>query len=146
MSALAAGLGCRAGCAVEHVVLALTESLALHGRSLHEVSALYTVDFKRGEHGLIGAAQRLDKPIVALALGELRLHAERALSASQRSLERCGLPSVAETAALGGAALLSGSPERTRLLGPRTVHGGATCALASAEALAAAAAGAELRA
>jgi cobalt-precorrin 5A hydrolase len=128
---IAVGLGCRAGCPVAHVLEALTRSLETAGRGLDEIQALYTADFRAAEAAFLGAARALGKPLIALSVGELRAHAERALTRSPRVVERFGLPSVAETAALAGAAALG---LHARLLGPRHVAGLATCALAGGEA------------
>ena len=100
---IAAGLGCRAGCTVEHVLAALAHSLEATGRCIEDVQALYTADFKATEPGLIQAAQRLDKSLVPLEIGVLKQHSQSALTTSPRVLARFGVPSVAETAALAVA-------------------------------------------
>jgi cobalt-precorrin 5A hydrolase len=128
---IAAGLGCRAGCAVGQILEVLEQALAAAGRQLEDLQALYTVDAKRGEVCLVEAAERLKKPLVLLPVEQLRAQTERALTRSAHTLERFGVPSVAETAALAGASGGRGAP--ARLLGPRRIWGGATCALASAE-------------
>lgn len=130
---IAAGFGCRAGCTVEHVLAALAHSLEATGRSIEDVQALYTADFRAAEPGLIEAAQRLDKSLVPLEVGILKQYAQSALTTSPRVLARFGVPSVAETAALAGASVQA-TGARARLLGPRRTWGNATCALASAEA------------
>jgi len=130
---IAAGVGCRMGCSVEHVVLAVTQALASAGRTLDDVRALYTADFKATEAGLLGAAERLDRPLVPLPLEQLKAHSGGTLTTSARVSELFGLPSVAEAAALAGASTFARRGARSRLLGPRHVSGGATCALASAE-------------
>lgn len=130
---IAAGVGCRVGCSVEQVILAVTQALDTAGRTLDDVRALYTADFKATEAGLLGAAELLDKPLVMLPLEQLKAHASAALTASARVAARFGVPSVAETAALAGASTFAPCGAQTRLLGPRHVSGDATCALASAE-------------
>jgi len=129
---IAAGFGCRAGCKVEHVLQALAHSLEATGRSIEDVQALYTADFKGDEPGLMQAAQQLGKALVPLEIETLKRHAQSALTTSPRVLARFGVPSVAETAALAGA-FLHGTSARVRLLGPRHTWGDATCALAIAE-------------
>ena len=129
---IAAGIGCRAGCSVEQVVLALTQALAAAGRTIDEVRALYTAEFKATEAGLLRAAELLDKPLVALPLEQLKAHASATLTASARISGLFGLPSVAETAALAGASGFAHRGARSRLLGPRHVSGDAACALAIA--------------
>jgi cobalt-precorrin 5A hydrolase len=132
---IAAGFGCRAGCPVEHVLAALEQALAAQGRRLDEIRALYTADFKRSEAGLLRAAESLNKPLLALSVARLRAQSGAALTCSAHTLERFGVPSVAETAALAGASS-TGDDARgnsARLLGPRLVSGSATCALAICE-------------
>jgi cobalt-precorrin 5A hydrolase len=129
---IAAGFGCRAGCSVERVLAALEQSLQAAGRSLSEVAALCSADFKAEEEGLGQAAQRLQKPLRLFTLEVLREHSERALTRSARVLERLGLPSLAETAALAGAASLVPGATEVRLLGPRHTTGDVSCALAIA--------------
>jgi cobalt-precorrin 5A hydrolase len=129
---IAAGFGCRAGCPVAQVLDVLEQALAAAGRRLEEVRALYTADFKHAEAGLLRAAQLLNRPLVALPLADLQAHGPIALTCSAYTLERFGVPSIAETAALAGAAV-GGSKARgelPRLLAPRRSSGSATCALA----------------
>lgn len=126
---ISAGLGCRAGCPVEHVLAALEHALAAVGCTPAEIRALYTAQFKHAEPALLLAAERLGKTLVALPLLELQAQNGRALSCSAQSLERFGVPSIAETAALAGAAR-GGPAKQPRLLGTRSIAGSATCALA----------------
>ncbi|MEO8178734.1 MAG: cobalamin biosynthesis protein [Deltaproteobacteria bacterium] len=130
---IAAGFGCRAGCPVEHVLAVLEQALAAAGCRLHEVRALYTADFKHSEAGLLRAAELLNKPLIALPVADLQAQSAQALSCSAHTLERFGVPSVAETAALAGASVSGRNApgDRPRLLGPRRTSGSATCALAS---------------
>ena len=128
---IAAGLGCRRGCTREDVAAALRLALERAGHALADVSALYAPAFKAEERALSDVADELAKPLVLLAPERLQAFEARALTHSARVAEHTGLSSVAETAALAGASALAGSVE-VRLLGPRTLAGGATCALASA--------------
>jgi cobalt-precorrin 5A hydrolase len=130
---IVAGLGCRAGCSAEEVLQAITCALAGSSRGLHEVVALYTADFKSGEGCLRSVAEQLEKPLLPLPLAQLKAHAAGALTSSPRVLALFGLPSVSEAAALAGAALLAQAGASVRLLAARSISGGATCALASAE-------------
>ena len=133
-SALAAGLGCRSGCSTEDIVAAVGAALARAGRTLAEVEAFYAPELKNAEAGLRTAALQLGKPLCLLPMAALRAHTSGALSASPRVLERFGVPSIAETAALAGACRDPGGV-RARLLGPRVAVGGSTCALAVREPL-----------
>jgi cobalt-precorrin 5A hydrolase len=128
---IAVGLGCRTGCAAGAVLELLEQALLACGCRLEDIAALYTADFKSGELGLRQAAERLSRPLVLLSLTQLQAQAAGTLTCSAQSLERFGLPSIAETAALAGALQLQGSGARPRLLAPRRVAGSATCALAS---------------
>jgi cobalt-precorrin 5A hydrolase len=126
---IAAGLGCRAGCSAEQLLELLRRTLRAQGRSLDDVQALVTPDFKGSEPGLVQAAEQLQKPLWALPLEQLQRHAADTLSHSARIVEQFGVPCVAEAAALAGAAsLLPGA--QARLLGPRLASESATCALA----------------
>ena len=73
---------------------------------------------------LAQAAAQLGLPLVHLRLEQLQAQAPKALSRSAHVERHFGLPGVAETAALAGAGA------GARLLGPRALAGGATCALA----------------
>jgi cobalt-precorrin 5A hydrolase len=133
---IAVGLGCRVGCAPEQVLEVVQQVLAAHGRSLAEVAALHTADFKRAEPALERAAALLHKPLVGFSLEQLRAFAAGALSQSAHTLERFGVPSIAETAALAGAAALAPAQGGARLLAARSNAGCVSCALAEAQAVA----------
>jgi cobalt-precorrin 5A hydrolase len=124
---IAAGFGCRAGCSAADLLAALERALAAAERSRDEVAALYAPDAKCAEPGLRAAAAQLGKPLVALA-GDALKQAGATLTVSQRALRHFGVGSVAEAAALAGAAQLHAGS--ARLLGPRCITGAATCALA----------------
>jgi cobalt-precorrin 5A hydrolase len=128
---IAAGLGCRKGCDRADVLRALEAALASTGRTLEEIAALYAPDFKTDEPSLRGVARELGKLLVFIPTDQLQVQAAFALTRSDRALAEVGLPSVAETAALAGAAALDAdNPAPVKLLGPRQIAGGATCALA----------------
>jgi cobalt-precorrin 5A hydrolase len=130
---IAAGLGCRKGCAGEDLVRALDAALEGAGRALSEVHALYAPAFKAEEGALVQIAERLGKPLVLLRMEELQLQAAHALTQSAHVAVRFGIPSIAETAALAGACASSDARDAgAKLLGPRHIAGGASCALAVA--------------
>jgi cobalt-precorrin 5A hydrolase len=134
---IAAGLGCRKGCASADLVRALETALASVGRALSDVSALYAPEFKAEESALVEIARQLGKPLVLLGMDALQLQAAHALTQSAQVAVRFGIPSIAETAALAGACALADSTAvRPTLLGPRQIAGGASCALAVATDLA----------
>jgi cobalt-precorrin 5A hydrolase len=128
---IAAGLGCRKGCDVDDMLNALTAALEDAGRPLADVQALCAPDFKGDEASLAAAARAIEIPLVLLPLERLQEQAPFVLTSSDRVARHVGLPSVAETAALAGAARLSSAGVSARLLGPRRIVGGATCALAT---------------
>lgn len=128
---IAAGIGCTSTCAAGDIAHALTLSLRAAQRELGQVSALCVPAFKHGQPSLEQAARELGLRLLFVSDEQLRAQAALALTRSEHALERAGVPSVAETAALAGASDLGGAP--ARLLGPRSIYGGATCALASLE-------------
>jgi cobalt-precorrin 5A hydrolase len=85
---------------------------------------LFTLVDKRGEPGLIAAAEALGFELVFLSRAALAAVAPRLLTRSPAAQRRFGLDSVAEAAALAGA-----GPKAT-LLAPRLAADGATCAIA----------------
>jgi cobalt-precorrin 5A hydrolase len=125
-----AGVGCRANCDVEDLASSIAAALQSAERDLAEVHALYAPDFKKGEPCLSLITDKLGKPLILLSLTELEKHSHLALTSSERVKQRYGVPSIAETAALAGAHAFSRGLVAVRLVGPRTIHGGATCALA----------------
>lgn len=127
---IAVGLGCRSGCTHEDIVLAITTALVQANRALVEVQALYVPTCRAAEPGVRAAAAQLEKPLHELSLAALEAQAPFALTSSARVLRACGVPSVAETAALAGASGLGGEGAVAKLLGARLAVGGATCALA----------------
>jgi cobalt-precorrin 5A hydrolase len=132
----AGGIGCRKGCDARDIVQAIERALEAAGQAACDLHALYAPDFKREERGLALAAEQLGKPLVFLPLRQLQAQASHALSASAHTLSRFGVPSIAETAALAGAGAFDAATAAAfvaRLLGPRQLVGGASCALAIAE-------------
>jgi cobalt-precorrin 5A hydrolase len=130
----AGGIGCRKGCDARDIVQAIARALEAAGQAACDLHALYAPDFKREERGLALAAEQLGKPLVFLPLQQLQAQASHALSASAHTLSRFGVPSIAETAALAGAFdAATAAAFVARLLGPRQLVGGASCALAIAE-------------
>jgi cobalt-precorrin 5A hydrolase len=129
---IAVGLGCRAGCSVEDVVRAIATALASNDCPISQVHAFYTGHFKGDEAGLLAAAERLQRPLILLSFEQLKAQTDRILTPSTKVMAELQLPAVAEAAALAGAEM-SFACARVRLLGPRQIAGGATCALAVVE-------------
>ena len=124
---MVAGLGCRKGASAEDVLAAIDAALAAYALSPAALSALATAKFKQDEAAIVAAGQRLRLPVLLADDAALRLVALRALTRSEASLAVSGTPSLSETAALAGAG------QHARLLGPRTVLGPVTCALAESD-------------
>ena len=124
---LAAGLGCRRGCAGEEIAGLVRLALAEAGLVEGELTGLFTPAFKHDEAGLAEAAGLLRVPLVLLPDAALKEAEPRALTRSERVVALTGLGSVAEAAALAGAGA------RSRLLRARIASAHATCALAVGE-------------
>lgn len=120
---IAAGLGCRKNCSLDDILGAIAGALESAGRSRDEIVILCAPDFKTDEAALTNAARQLDRPLVFLPQEKLAAQAADTQTSSDRVLAIHDLPSVAETAALAGAA-------PAQLLGPRYVFRNAACALA----------------
>lgn len=118
---LLAGIGCRTGVAAADVTAALAAALAAAGRTGGEVAGLATIARKAQEPGLVAAAAALGLPVLAVPG-----RGQATVTESAASRSATGLGSVAEAAALDAAG------PGARLLGPRRIAGGATCALAEA--------------
>jgi cobalt-precorrin 5A hydrolase len=120
---VAIGIGCRAGVAGEAIA-------SLARRALEEAGApegerrMFTLAAKSTEPGLVEAARVVGVTLTPLPLAALSAQAERILTPSAPAQARFGAPNIAEAAALAGAG------EGGRLLGPRLVADGATCAIA----------------
>jgi cobalt-precorrin 5A hydrolase len=116
---------------MQDVLDALALSLRRAELSLDQVEAFFTVEFKAGEEGLVRAARHLARPLLTLSLEQLAAHSQAALTRSAVVLSRWGVPSIAETAALAGAARGAPGMPAARLLGARQSAGRASCALAT---------------
>ncbi len=121
-----AGIGCRRGGSADWVQAAIDAALAQVGRTRSEISALATSPARAGEPAIKSIAQALGVALVTVSEADLAAAAPRCLSDSPRVRAATGLPSVSECAALAAAGL------KARLLAPRSIHEGATCALAEA--------------
>ena len=121
---IAAGIGCRAGASASEVMAAIEEALKAHKLELAAVSVLATVRRKQFENGIIIAGGTLNLPVILVDAEGIDDVSGRVLSHSGKSMAVAGTPSVSEAAALAAAG------KGSRLLGPRTAVGPATCALA----------------
>ncbi|WP_082542405.1 MULTISPECIES: cobalamin biosynthesis protein [unclassified Mesorhizobium] len=122
---MVAGIGCKKGVGEREVMEALASALSAHGLGLTALDAIATAAAKRAEPAIGEAARRLGLPLHIIQDDALQAASDGCLTASGHSLAISGLPSLSEAAAL--ASIGAGA----RLLGPRTVHGNVTCALAT---------------
>jgi cobalt-precorrin 5A hydrolase len=153
---IVAGIGCRTGVVAEAVVALVQEAGALVAKIVipglvpgtdpfgrrdgveapHRVgprnecagdevmSVLAVPAFRQGERGIAEAAKRLNLPILWIERDALRGEQGRCLTRSARAEAEVGLSCVAEAAALFAAG------PGSRLILPRIVGGGVTCAFA----------------
>ncbi|PWK69187.1 cobalamin biosynthesis protein [Aminobacter sp. AP02] len=127
---MVAGIGCRKGAAHEDILSAIETALEAHGLVVTALTALATASLKHDEPGILAAARRLDLPLLVIDDAALSAVAGRTLSHSQASQKATGTPSVSEASALAAAGT------DATLLGPRTIVGPATCAIATSGATA----------
>lgn len=118
---LIAGVGIRRGCGSTEIIALVRQASAAVGRP---ISALAAPAFRRGEFGLVEAANYLQ--IDLLLIEDHALHAVQSRCVTHSALvERAvGHSSVAEASALAAAG------PRGRLVLPRIKSRSATCALA----------------
>lgn len=119
-----AGIGCRAEISTADLLAAIDAALAAHARQRSELAGLATGARKASVSAIHEAAQRLSVPLIVLDDAALADVESRLLTRSAASAEATGSPSLSEAAALAGAG------PGARLLGPRTIAGPVTCALA----------------
>jgi cobalt-precorrin 5A hydrolase len=121
---IVAGVGCRRGAPAPDIEAAIRAALDRAGVASGALGCIATTAAKTGEAGIAAAAARLGVDVVLVADADLVAASDRAATRSARVLALTGVPSVAETAALAAAG------PSARLIGPRLVIGGVTCALA----------------
>ena len=109
---LVAGLGCRRECSLEELLSLLDDTLAEHGSSTAELTALASSDHKADEPGLQQLAAKLNLPIHFLPAEVLAGYHGRLTETSARALQATGAPSVAEASALALVEQLSDRPAR----------------------------------
>ena len=119
---IAAGIGCRRGIGEGEVLAAVAAALRAAGREAAD--RLATIPRRAEEPGLHAAARALGRPLDVPGEEALAAAAPSCLTRSAHALAITGLPSVAECAALAAAG------PGARLLGPRVILGGVTCAIA----------------
>jgi cobalt-precorrin 5A hydrolase len=121
---IVAGIGSRKGVSVEDVLAAMETALEAHGLASAALSALATTEFKKDEDAIAAAGYRLNLPVIVADAAAIEAAASATISCSGLSRHLAGTPSVSEASALAVAG------KGARLLGPRTVLGSVTCAIA----------------
>jgi len=125
---IVAGVGCRRGAPAPDIEAAIRAALDRAGVAAHALDCIATMAAKNREAGIAAAAEKLGVDVVLVPDADLVAASDRTATRSERVLALTGVPSVAETAALAAAG------PSARLIGPRLVIGGVTCALAASAA------------
>ncbi|ESY86037.1 cobalamin biosynthesis protein [Mesorhizobium australicum] len=121
---MVAGIGSRRGVTVEDVLAAIETALEAHGLPMSALSALATAALKKDEEAIAAAGRKLNLPVIIVDDAALQAASPGTLTSSSLSRELAGAPSVSEASALAVAG------KGATLLGPRTVLGPVTCAIA----------------
>jgi len=129
MNAVAVGMGCERGVAVEVVWTALHQALADAGVPLSAITHIGTLDRKADEAALQRVAADLGVPLRSFSAEQLEQWRPWLLTPSERVYRLVGCHGVAEAAAL--AAIGSGA----QLLGPKWTFQRVTCAFAKSSAM-----------
>jgi cobalt-precorrin 5A hydrolase len=120
---IAIGIGCRRG-AKAGAIIDLVRTALIGLTVADEPVALYSVEDKQDETGLIEAAADLHWPLRFLSRAALQRVEPAVLNPSHHAEAALGIASVSEAAALVGAG------RAARLLVPRMKGDGVTCAIA----------------
>ncbi|MBP0441023.1 cobalamin biosynthesis protein [Tianweitania sediminis] len=121
---MVAGLGCTQNTRAMAVLATLDAVLEAQGFARDDLAMLATVPAKKDEPGLVEAAEILGIPLAVPDDTQLKAADSRGLTRSEASLAATGLGSASEAAALAACGT------QARLLAPRLVQDGVTCALA----------------
>jgi cobalt-precorrin 5A hydrolase len=135
---MVAGIGCRAGVSGQQVEAAIAAALAaLHVAAAESLTAIATPAAKAWEPGIQSAAAARGVPLLPIQQSDLEAANSATVTRSAQSMAAMNVHSVAEAAALAGAATLAKAtpPDihanvTPRLLQPRVAVGPVTCALA----------------
>ncbi len=121
---IAIGIGCRRGVSANAIEALVRRSLAQVAGA--PPNAIFSIEDKAGEAGLVEAASHLGLSLTFLTRDALRAQASSVRTRSPRAEAEFGVPCVAEAAALAGAGA------HATLVVPRVAAGGVTCAIAVA--------------
>lgn len=122
---IVAGIGCQKGATGQQIAAAIRRSLSQYAAAEPDLGLILTGVIKGQEAGLREAASQFGVPFMIVDDGRLKSASDKCLTTSQASIDATGLPSLSEAAAIIGAG------PGGRLLGPRIVVDGVTCALAA---------------
>ena len=121
---IAIGVGCRQGASQAEIAAMIQEALADAQIGGSEPACLFSIDAKRNEAGLVGAADALRLPLEFLSAEALRAAEDKIATRSAQAAARFGVASVSEAAALAGAG------RDARLIAPRVARSNVTIAVA----------------
>jgi cobalt-precorrin 5A hydrolase len=121
---MVAGIGSRKGVSVEDVLAAIETAVEAHGLTMTALSALATAPLKQDEKAILAAGHQLNLPVIVADAAVIEAASSATISRSSLAQDLAGTPSVSEASALAVAG------KGARLLGPRTVLGPVTCAIA----------------
>ena len=121
---MVAGIGCRKGVSTVEVLAAIETAIEAHGLTMTALSALATAPLKQDEKAIFAAGYQLNLPVIVADAAAIKAASSGAISLSSVSQDLADTPSVSEASALAVAGKGAG------LLGPRTVLGAVTCAIA----------------
>ncbi|MCF6116413.1 MAG: cobalamin biosynthesis protein [Mesorhizobium sp.] len=121
---MVAGIGSRKGVSARDVLAAIETALEAHGLAMTALSALATASQKQDEQAIFSAGRELALPVIVVEDAALEAASSHAISRSDLSQAHAGTQSVSEASALAAAG------KGAKLLGPRTVLGPVTCAIA----------------
>ena len=122
------GMGCERHCPASVLQGLLDECLAKAGLTIHDISAITSIDIKHDEVGLIALAETLKKPYLTFDAHTLRLMEARLSTKSDYIFNTVGVYGVAESAALYQAQQLTNNG--SELLLNKHKNKQATCAIA----------------
>jgi cobalt-precorrin 5A hydrolase len=122
---IAIGVGCRKNCTGAEIAALVSQ--ALQNIDIKGQSYLFTVIDKQNESGLHEAARMLNLSLTFLPREALAARMDQVQTKSLKAERLYGLASISEAAALAGAGNCA------KLILPRIVSAGATCAIAVSE-------------
>ena len=121
---IAVGIGCRRDSPAARICAAVTEALVRSGLAPDRIDVLATPAFKSDEIGIVETAAELGLPLRLVEHAQLDAVQPLCATLSPSAEAATGLAAISEAAALAAAG------RNARLLLPRIVRNGVTCAVA----------------